>query len=100
MAADITVRAQTVPSVRRRLPTFGLSWRIPGLVVVAVMTAEILLFLRSIARFRLVYLEQLIQSGTPAPLALHATPANMATEEVKRNLPNYPRLAAATLVDP
>ena len=33
MAADITVRAQTVPSVRRRLlPTFGLSWRILGLV--------------------------------------------------------------------
>src|SRR5947208_145858 len=77
MAADITVRAQTVSSVRRRLPTFGLSWRILGLVVVAVMTAEILLFLPSIARFRLVYPEQLIESGTVAALARAATPTDM-----------------------
>src|SRR5437763_10879328 len=70
MAADITGRAQTVPSVRRRLPTFGLSWRILGLVVVAVMTAEVLIFLPSIARFRLVYLSERIESGTLAALAL------------------------------
>jgi signal transduction histidine kinase len=101
MAADITVRAQTVPSVRRRLlPTFGLSWRILGLVVVAVMTAEILLFLPSIARFRLVYLEQLIESGTLAALALDATPDNMVTEEVKRSLLNHARVDAVILVEP
>src|SRR5437879_6699267 len=100
MAADITVRAQTVSSVRRRLPTFGLSWRILGLVVVAVMTAEILLFLPSIARFRLVYLEQLIESGTLAALALDATPDNMVTEEVKRALLNNARVDAVVLVEP
>src|SRR5438105_15488645 len=100
MAADITVRAQTVPSVRRRLPTFGLSWRILGLVVVAVMTAEILLFLPSIARFRLVYLEQLIESGTLAALALDATPDNMVTEEVKRTLLDHARVDAVVLVEP
>jgi signal transduction histidine kinase len=100
MAADITVRAQTVPSVRRRLPTFGLSWRILGLVVVAVMTAEVLLFLPSIARFRLVYLEQLIESGTLAALALDATPDNMVTEEVKRSLLNHARVDAVILVEP
>src|SRR6266851_1492025 len=100
MAADITVRAQSVPSVRRRLPTFGLSWRILGLVVVAVMTAEILLFLPSIARFRLVYLEQLIESGTLAALALDATPDNMVTEEVKRSLLNHARVDAVILVEP
>src|SRR5947208_6780730 len=99
MAADITVRAQTVSSVRRRLPTFGLSWRILGLVVVAVMTAEILLFLPSIARFRLVYLEQLIESGTLAALALDATPDNMVTEEVKRNLLNHARVDAVILIE-
>ena len=100
MAADITVRAQTVSSVRRRLPTFGLSWRILGLVVVAVMTAEILLFLPSIARFRLVYLEQLIESGTLAALALDATPDNMVTEEVKRALLNNARVDTVVLVEP
>ena len=100
MAADITVRAQTVSSVRRRLPTFGLSWRILGLVVVGLMTAEILLFLPSIARFRLVYLEQLIESGTLAALALDATPDNMVTEEVKRSLLNHARVDAVILVEP
>src|SRR5947207_2508116 len=100
MAADITVRAQAASSVRRRLPTFGLSWRILGLVVVAVMTAEILLFLPSIARFRLVYLEQLIESGTLAALALDATPDNMVTEEVKRSLLNHARVDAVILVEP
>src|SRR5947207_15589449 len=100
MAADITVRAQAASSVRRRLPTFGLSWRILGLVVVAVMTAELLLFLPSIARFRLVYLEQLIESGTLAALALDATPDNMVTEEVKRSLLNHARVDAVVLVEP
>ncbi|HYD07137.1 MAG TPA: hypothetical protein VEC60_15480, partial [Reyranella sp.] len=77
MAADITLRAATAPLARRRLPTFGLSWRILGLVIAAAMTAELLLFLPSIARYRLVYLEQLIESGTLAALALDATPDNM-----------------------
>lgn len=45
MAADITVSAQAVSSTRRRAPAFGLSWRILGLVVTAIMIAEVLLFL-------------------------------------------------------
>jgi len=44
MAAEITFRAVSAPLVRR-LPTFGLSWRILGLVVAAILTAELLLFL-------------------------------------------------------
>src|SRR5262249_39919683 len=74
--------------------------RILGLVVVGLMTAEILLFLPSIARFRLVYLEQLIESGTLAALALDATPDNMVTEEVKRSLLNHARVDAVVLVEP
>ena len=100
MAADVTIQAQSTQAVRRRSPTFGLSWRILGLVVVAVMTAEILLFLPSIARFRLVYLEQLIESGTLAALALDATPDNMVTEDVKRALLNHARVDAVVLVEP
>lgn len=100
MPADITLRARTAPLARRRLPTFGLSWRILGLVIVAVMTAELLLFLPSIARYRLVYLEQLIESGTLAALALDATPDNMVTEEVKRALLNHARVDAVVLVEP
>ncbi|HZY55444.1 MAG TPA: hypothetical protein VFE73_19460, partial [Reyranella sp.] len=93
MAADITLRASARPTLRR-LPTFGLSWRILGLVIAAVMTAELLLFLPSIARYRLVYLEQLIESGTLAALALDATPDNMVTDDVKRALLNHARVDA------
>src|SRR6478672_5951240 len=99
MAADITLRAGARPTLRR-LPTFGLSWRILGLVIAAVMTAELLLFLPSIARYRLVYLEQLIESGTLAALALDATPDNMVTDDVKRALLNHARVDAVVLVEP
>ena len=99
MAADITLRASARPTLRR-LPTFGLSWRILGLVIAAVMTAELLLFLPSIGRYRLVYLEQLIESGTLAALALDATPDNMVTDDVKRALLNHARVDAVVLVEP
>ncbi len=100
MAADITVPAEAVRPARRRNTAFGLSWRILALVVTAVMTAEVLIFLPSIARFRVVYLEQLIESGTLAALALDATPDNMVTEEVKRSLLNNARVDAVVLVEP
>ena len=69
MTADVTLQAESVRPLRRRNLTFGLSARILGMVIAAVMTAEILLFLPSIARFRMVYLYQLIESGTLAALA-------------------------------
>src|SRR5215510_530452 len=100
MAADVTIQAKTTPALRRRSPAFGLSWRILALVVAAVMTAEIAIFLPSIARFRLVYLDQLIESGTLAALALDATPDNMVTEEVKRALLNNARVDTVVLVEP
>ncbi len=81
------------------MPTFGLSWRVLGLVVVAVMTAELLLFLPSLGRYRLAYLEQLIESGTLAALALDATPDNMVTEDVKHALLNNARVDAVVVIE-
>jgi signal transduction histidine kinase len=100
MAADVTIQTQAAQAVRRRSPAFGLSWRILALVVAAVMTAEIAIFLPSIARFRSVYLNQLIESGTLAALALDATPDNMINEEVKRTLLDHARVDAVVLVEP
>jgi signal transduction histidine kinase len=110
MAADVTIQARSAQTgaaqtgatqaVRRRSPAFGLSWRILALVVAAVMTAEIAIFLPSIARFRSVYLSQLIESGTLAALALDATPDNMVTEEVKRTLLDHARVDAVVLIEP
>ena len=100
MAADVTLRAGATPATRPRRLAFGLSWRILGLVVLAVMTAEIAIFLPSIARFRYVYLNQLIESGTLAALALDATPDNMVNEQVKRTLLDHARVDAVVLVEP
>jgi signal transduction histidine kinase len=100
MSADVTLPAQSARPARRRTATFGLSWRILGLVIIAVMTAEVAIFLPSIARFRLVYLEQLIESGTLAALALDATPDNMVTEQVKGSLLAHARVEAVVLVEP
>ena len=103
MAADVTLHAETAnartATAARRL-SFGLSWRILGLVVLAVMTAEVAVFLPSIARFRYVYLNQLIESGTLAALALDATPDNMVTDQVKRTLLDHARVDAVVLVEP
>jgi signal transduction histidine kinase len=100
MAADVTIQARAAQGARRRNPAFGLSWRILALVVAGVMTAEIAIFLPSIARFRTVYLNQLIESGTLAALALDATPDNMTNEEVKRTLLDHAPVDAVVLVDP
>src|SRR3990167_4409441 len=100
MTADVTVPAESIPAARRRNPAFGLSLRILALVVTAVMTAEVFIFLPSIARFRVVYLEQLVESGALAALALDATHDNMVTEEVKRSLLNHARVDAVVLVEP
>lgn len=100
MAADILIQARPMRRAARFLPTFGLTWRILGLVVAAIMAAEMLLFLPLIGRFRMAHLGQLIESGTLAALALDATPDNMVTEEVKRTLLNNARVDAVVLIEP
>lgn len=100
MTADVTLSTDRATAIRRRSPAFGLSWRILGLAMVAIMTAEILIFLPSIARYRAEYLSQLIENGALAALALDATPDNMVTEEVKRNLLANARIDAVVLIEP
>ncbi|SKA04527.1 Signal transduction histidine kinase [Enhydrobacter aerosaccus] len=100
MAADITIHAPSARQATRFVPAFGLTWRIMGLVVAAIMAAEMLLFLPMIGRFRMAHLEQLIESGTLAALALDATPDNMVTEDVKRTLLNNARVDAVVLIEP
>ncbi|MFZ5783124.1 MAG: sensor histidine kinase [Pseudomonadota bacterium] len=100
MTADVTLSTDRATAIRRRSSAFGLSWRILGLAMVAIMTAEILIFLPSIARYRAEYLSQLIENGALAALALDATPDNMVTEEVKRSLLANARIDAVVLIEP
>ncbi|QQS14423.1 MAG: HAMP domain-containing histidine kinase [Rhodospirillales bacterium] len=92
--------ATAAASKRRRGLGFGLSPRILALVVVAVMTAEVALFLPSIARFRLTWLEERVETGMLATLALDATPDNMVDEKLARTLLDHARVDSVTVFEP
>ena len=102
MASTETARPTPTVAPRRRWRWlgFGLSPRILALVVIAVMTAEVALFLPSIARFRMVWLQERIESGTLATLALDATPDNMVDERLARTLLDHARVDAVTVIEP
>jgi signal transduction histidine kinase len=71
-----------------RLPAFirGLSARLLLLTVLFVMVSEVLIFMPSLARFRLSYLEEKIADAHLAILALEATPDNMVSDALAREL--------------
>jgi signal transduction histidine kinase len=70
------------------LPPFlrGLSARLLVLTVIFVMVSEVLIFVPSVARFRLNYLQEKISDAHLAILALEATPDNMVSEPLAREL--------------
>jgi signal transduction histidine kinase len=77
-------------SARPRMPSLvrSLSARLLALTIVFVMLSEVLIFAPSAARFRLTYLEERVAAGYIAILALMATPDNMVSEELERELLN------------
>ena len=93
--ADHTVR----PTGARRLG-FGLSPRILLLVVLGIMLAEMAVFLPSIARFRVTYMQELLETGTLATLALDATPDNMIDDTLMRTLLRHARVEGVTVIEP
>ena len=64
----------------------GLSARLLVLTVFFVMLSEVLIYAPSIARFRLVYLQEKLASAQLAALALDATPDRMITVELSEEL--------------
>jgi signal transduction histidine kinase len=70
------------------LPSFGrgLSARVLALTVVFVMLSEVLIYLPSIARFRLDWLDEKLASGHLATLALEATPDYMIDPQLEITL--------------
>jgi signal transduction histidine kinase len=72
----------------RALPSLfrGLSARLLVLTVIFVMLAEVLIFVPSVARFRLGYLQQKLADSELAILALEATPDNMVSQPLAREL--------------
>ena len=64
----------------------SLSARLLVLTVAFVMISEVLIFVPSLARFRVSYLEDKLAAGTLALLALEATPDNMVSQELADQL--------------
>ncbi|MGE0120892.1 MAG: ATP-binding protein [Dongiaceae bacterium] len=77
-------------TARPRMPSLirSLSARLLALTAVFVMLSEVLIFAPSAGRFRLTFLEERIATGYVAILALLATPDNMVSAELERELLN------------
>jgi signal transduction histidine kinase len=75
-------------AARLSLPSFlrGLSARLLVLTMLFVMVSEVLIFVPSVARFRLTYLQERLADAELAILALEATPNNMVSEPLAREL--------------
>lgn len=67
-------------------PLRSLSARLLVLTIAFVMLSEVLIFLPSVARYRMSWLEAKIASGHLAILALEATPDNMVTQDLANEL--------------
>lgn len=77
----MVVPGDLVPKTAR-----SLSARLLLLTALFVMLAEVLIYLPSIARFRVVWLEERLSAAHLALLALDATPDAMVSDELRREL--------------
>lgn len=68
------------------MPFNTLSGRFLGLTVLFVMIAEVLIFVPSISRFRVDYLQGRLELGQLAALALLATPGEVVAPDLEREL--------------
>jgi signal transduction histidine kinase len=77
-------------TARPRMPSLvrSLSARLLALTVLFVMVSEVLIFAPSAGRFRLGFLQERSDAGYTAILALMATPDNMVSDELERELLN------------
>ncbi len=78
----------------------GLSARLLLLTVFFVMLAEVLIYAPSIGRYRLVYLEERLAAAHLAILALEATPDNMVSKELERELLGHVAAYSVALTKP
>ncbi len=90
------------PTKRFSLPplTRSLSARLLVLTIAFVMLGEVLIFVPSIARFRLVYLQERLAAAHEATLALEAAPGGMLPPELSRELLRHARVRSIALRTP
>ena len=88
--ASATVSAQpaaSTPDVSPEVPWYRrLSFQLLGWTVLFVMVAEVLIFVPSVARERLNFLEATVMDADLATLSLEETPNNMVSPELARQI--------------
>jgi len=90
------------PTKRFSLPplTRSLSARLLVLTIAFVMLGEVLIFVPSIARFRLVYLQERLAAAHEATLALEAAPDGMVSPDLRRQLLAHAQVRSIALRTP
>ena len=73
-------------STRARLPRLGLSGKLLVLTILFVMIAEVLIYVPSIANFRLNWLHDRLSAAYTAALVLEAAPSGMVPDGVARQV--------------
>ena len=74
------------PSISLPPFTRSLSARLLVLTVIFVLIGEIFIYVPSVARYRVVYLQEKIEAARIAALAVEAAPDQMVTEELRKIL--------------
>lgn len=81
-----TIIPPVAQDVRRQRGWFGLSARLLVLTILFVMLAEVLIYVPSVANFRLTWLRDRLGSAHTAALVLDAAPSGMAPESLTRQV--------------
>ena len=81
MSEDTAARPQSV-----RVPRFGLSGKLLVLTILFVMIAEVLIYVPSVANFRVTWLKDRLQTGYTAALVLDAAPNGMVPDSLAKQI--------------
>jgi signal transduction histidine kinase len=92
----------TMTGAISRLPRgfYGLSARLLVLTAIFVMAAEVLIFLPSVARFRIDWMNEKISAAHLAILSLEATPDHMISDDLKTELLHHAGVHAIVISKP
>src|ERR1700692_5041971 len=81
MSQDAAARPESV-----RVPRFGLSGKLLVLTILFVMIAEVLIYVPSVANFRVTWLKDRLQTGYTAALVLDAAPNGMGPDSLAKQI--------------
>ena len=81
MSEDTAARPQSV-----RVPRFGLSGKLLVLTILFVMIAEVLIYVPSVANFRVTWLNDRLPTGYTAALVLEAAPNGMVPDSLAKQI--------------